>query len=140
MFYNFFIKFRPTETGVGGRVGGLKPPSTSPPHPPEILANFYFLWTEKKIVLKWKIVKNCKTHWNSSKFIDFYNIIIELNTRGGIYPVSNKLREIFFLFNRSLKIALHRTPLLLFSVETKKKSFRRIFRLSINLLPKTSLL
>ena len=57
-----------------------------------------------------------------------------------VYTVSNKLQEIFSLFNRSLNLALHRAPLLLFSVEKKKKSFRRIFRLPINLLPKTSLL
>ena len=54
-----------------------------------------------------------------------------------VYPGSNKLREIFCLFNRSLNLALHRALLLLFSVETKK---RRTFRLPINLLPKTSLL
>ena len=38
----------------------------------------------KKIVLNWKIVENYKTRWNSSKFADIYNIIIELNTRDGI--------------------------------------------------------
>ena len=55
-------------------------------------------------MLKWKIVQNYKTSWNSSKFIDIYNIIIELNIRDDIlYPVSNELREIFsFLIVHSL--------------------------------------
>ena len=51
-------------------LGGLKP------H--QIIAKFYL------IALKWKIVQNYKMSWNSSKFIDIYNIIIELNTRDGI--------------------------------------------------------
>ena len=38
----------------------------------------------KKIVLKWKIEQNFKISWNSSKFIDIYNIIIELNARDGV--------------------------------------------------------
>ena len=42
------------------------------------------LWTEKKIVSKWKIVQNYKTSWNFSNFIDIYSIIIELSTRDGI--------------------------------------------------------
>ena len=40
-----------------------------------------------------------------------------------VYTVSNKLQEIFSLFNRSLNLALHRAPLLLFSVEKKKNHF-----------------
>ena len=44
-------------------------------------SNFYEL---KKIVLKEKIVKNFKTIWNFSKFVDIYNMIIELNTRDWI--------------------------------------------------------
>ena len=35
----------------------------------------------KEIVLQWKIVQNYKTSWNSSKFIDIYNIIIVLDTK-----------------------------------------------------------
>ena len=48
-----------------------------------------------RLVLKWKIAQNYKTSSSSLKFIDIYNIIIELNTRDSIYPVSNELREIF---------------------------------------------
>ena len=59
---------------------------------------------------------------------------------GMVYPVSNELREIFFIFNHSLNLAPQRTQLLLVSVETKKKSFQIIFRLPINPLPKTSIL
>ena len=37
-----------------------------------------------------------ETSWNSSKFIDMYNIIIELNIRDDILdPLSNELQEIF---------------------------------------------
>ena len=50
----------------------------------------------KKIVLKWKIVQSYKTSWNSSKFIDIYNIIIDLDTRDGILSVMNSDR--FSLF------------------------------------------
>ena len=43
-----------------------------------------------------KIVENYKTSWNSSKLIDIYNIIVELDARDDIlYPVGNELREIF---------------------------------------------
>ena len=55
-------------------------------------------------MLKSKIVQNYKTSWNSSKFIDIYNIIIELNTRNDIlYTVSIELQGIFsFLIVDSL--------------------------------------
>ena len=59
---------------------------------PQIFANFYFWWIEKKIVLKWKIVQNYKTSWNSSKFIDIYNIAIDLDTRDGVLSVMNPER------------------------------------------------
>ena len=71
-------------------------------------------------MLKWKIVQSYKTSWNSSKFIDIYNIIIDRDTRDGIlffYPV---FILDFPIFNRSLTMALYRTPPMLFSVETKK--------------------
>ena len=41
----------------------------------------------KKIELKWKIVQNYITSWNSSKFIDIYNIIIDLDMRDDILSV-----------------------------------------------------
>ena len=72
MFYNFFIKFRPTETegagGGGGGGGGAYPPAPPPP-PPEILANFYFLWTEKKNSVK---VKNSEKLQNLLKLFKIY--------------------------------------------------------------------
>ena len=46
----------------------------------------------KKIMLKSKIVHNYKTSWNFSKFIDIYNIIIDLGTRDGILIVINSER------------------------------------------------
>ena len=53
-------------------------------------------------MLKWNIVQNYKTSWNSSKFIDIYNIIIELIPEM-VYPVSNELRDIFsFLIVHSI--------------------------------------
>ena len=52
----------------------------------------------KEIVLKWKIVQNYKTSWNSSKFIDIYNIIIELNTRDDICILSAMNCERFYYF------------------------------------------
>ena len=55
----------------------------------QIFANFDFWWTEKKIVLKWKIVQNYKSSWNSSKFIGIYNIVINLDTRDNILSVMN---------------------------------------------------
>ena len=66
-------------------------------------------------------------------------MIIELSTRDGI-PYQYYIATDFLIFNHSLNLALQRTPLLLFSVETKKKSFERIFRLPTNLLSKTSIL
>ena len=53
---------------------------------PQIFDKFYFLKIEKK-VLKWKIIQNYKTSRNSSKFIDIYNIIIDLDMRDGILSV-----------------------------------------------------
>ena len=62
---------------------------------PQIFGKFYFLWIERNSV-KVKIVENYKTSWNSSKLIDIYNIIVELDARDDIlYPVGNELREIF---------------------------------------------
>ena len=56
-----------------------------PPHPhPQIFAKFNFLWTEKENSVKVKNSTNYKTSWNSSKFVDIYNMIIELNARDGI--------------------------------------------------------
>ena len=43
-------------------------------------------------MLQWKIVQNYKPSWSSSKFIDIYNIIIDLNTRDGILSVMNSER------------------------------------------------
>ena len=40
--------------------------------------------------------KSYKTSWNSSKFIDIYNIIIDLDTRDGILPVMNSERFSYF--------------------------------------------
>ena len=51
--------------------------------PQNFLMNSIF-YELKGIVLKQKIVQNYKTSWNSSKFIDIYNIVIELDTRTGI--------------------------------------------------------
>ena len=59
---------------------------------------------------------NYKTSWNFSKFIDIYNIITDLDTRDGI----------LIIFNHSLIAALHKTPPMLFSVETKKKYYKTI--------------
>ena len=83
---------------------------------------FYF-YESKKIVLKWKIVQSYKTSWNPSKFIDIYNITIELDSRDGLSCQYGTVRE-FLIFNRSLNLALHRTPPFLFSVETKKNHFK----------------
>ena len=69
--------------------------------PPRVLLNSIFSEL-KEIVLKWKIVQNYKTSWNSSKFIDIYNIIIELNTRDDICILSAmNLQEIllFLIFH-----------------------------------------
>ena len=57
--------------------------------PPRFLLTSIFD-ESKKIVLKWKIVQSYKTSWNSSKFIDIYNIIIPLDTRDGILSVMIK--------------------------------------------------
>ena len=81
-FYKQSIKHatkdRPVETGGGlGRATAL--PS------PRFLLNSAF-HKLKKIELKWKIVQNYKTSWNSSKFIDIYKII-GLDTRDGILSV-----------------------------------------------------
>ena len=78
--------------GGGGGAGGTEATPPPPPPPTRFLLNSIF-YELKKIVLKWKVVQNYKTCWNSSKFIDVYNIIIELNSRDQ-YPVSNELREI----------------------------------------------
>ena len=61
--------------------GGQKPRTLAPLPRFLLISIFYEM---KKIVLNWKIVENYKTRWNSSKFADIYNIIIELNTRDGI--------------------------------------------------------
>ena len=71
------------------------------------------------MVLKSKIVQNYKTSPNFLKFIDIYNIIIDLNTRDGILSVMNSEVN-FFIFNHSLTISLQRTPPMLFRVEIKK--------------------
>ena len=60
---------------------------------------------EKNIVQS-TMVQNYKTRWNFSKFIDIYDIIIDLDTRDGI----------LIIFNHSLTVALHKAPLMLFSV------------------------
>ena len=57
----------------------------------QIFAKFYFSWL-KKIVLKSKIVQNYKTSWDFSKFIDIYNIIIDLDTTDGILIVKDSDR------------------------------------------------
>ena len=72
----------------------------------QIFAKFYFSWL-KKLVLKSKIVQNYKTSWDFSKFIDIYNIIIDLDTTDGILIVKDPID--FLIFNYSLTVALHRT-------------------------------
>ena len=84
------IKYRPIERGPGG-----------PAAPPRFLLTSIFDKL-KKTVLKQKIVQSYKTSWNSSKFIDIYNIIIDLDTRGGILPVMNSKRFFSFLTVHSL--------------------------------------
>ena len=69
---------RPVETGGAGE--GLQSP--------RYLLNSIF-YELKKNVLKRKIVQNYKASQNSSKFIDIYNIIIELNIRWYILSVMN---------------------------------------------------
>ena len=49
-----------------------------------------------------------------AKFVDIYNIITDLNAGD------------FLIFNCSPTAALHRTPPMLFSVETKKSLFKNI--------------
>ena len=56
---------------------------------------------EKNIVQS-TMVQNYKTRWNFSKFIDIYDIIIDLDTRDGI----------LIIFNHSLTVALHEAPLM----------------------------
>ena len=92
---------RPVETGGGvGGGGGEKEGLSSP----RSLRNS-ILYELKEIMLKWKIVQNYKTSWNSSKFIDICNIINDLDTRDDIlYPVSNELQEIFS-FSLSLSLS-----------------------------------
>ena len=77
-------------------------------------------------MLKSKIVHNYKTSWNFSKFIDIYNIIIDLGTRDGILIVINS-RD-FLFFNHSLTVVLHRTPPMLISGESKKdkKNYKEV--------------
>ena len=72
--------YRPVETGGHG---GLQPPSF-------LLSSIFDKL--KKTVLKWKIVQNYKTSWNSSKFIDISNIIIDLDTRDDNLSVMNPKR------------------------------------------------
>ena len=61
--------------------------SCSPPH---LRFSLTSIFDElKKIVLEWKIVQSYKTSWSSIKFIDIYNIIIDLNTRDVILSVMN---------------------------------------------------
>ena len=74
--------FRPVETGGAGVQLQLPLP------PPRFLLTSIF--DEPKI--KWKIAQSYKTSWNSSKFIDIYYIIIDLDTRDGILPVMNSER------------------------------------------------
>ena len=62
---------------------------------PQIFANFYFGELKKNSV-KGKIVQNYKTTRNSSKFIDIYKIIIDLDTRDSILPVMNSERYSHF--------------------------------------------
>ena len=50
-------------------------------------------------------------------------MIIELSTRDGI-PYQYYIATDFLIFNHSLNLALQRTPLLLFSVETKKNHLK----------------
>ena len=68
---------------VGGGVGGCSPLRFL------LIPIFDEL---KKIVLQWKIVQNYKNSWNSSKSIDIYNIITDLNTRDDILSVMNSER------------------------------------------------
>ena len=56
--------------------------------PPRYLPNSIF-YELKNLVLKRKIVHNYKASWNSSKFIDIYNIVIELDIRWYILSVMN---------------------------------------------------
>ena len=84
----FFVYWynRPVETDGAGR-GGC---STSL----RFLLNFIFDEL-KKIVLKWKLVQNRKTGWNSSKFIDFAIDIVTWNnnSRGKCGRFSEKYRK-----------------------------------------------
>ena len=52
------------------------------------------------------MVKNYKTSWNFSNFIDIYDIIIDLDNRDGI----------LIIFSHSLTAALHKAPFMLFSI------------------------
>ena len=70
------------------------------------------------------MVQNYKTSC-SSKFIDIYNIIIELDTRVGISCQSEIVRY-FLIFNRSHTLAPKQTLPLLLSVETKKNYFEKV--------------
>ena len=64
---------------TGGPGGGC---SSSPPL---IFVKFCFLWIEKNSAKVKNSTKNYKVSWNSSKSIDIYNIIIELDTKDGIF-------------------------------------------------------
>ena len=59
-------------------------------------------------------VKNSTRLDDFSKFVDIYNIIIDLDARD------------FLIFNYSFTVTLYRTPPMLFSVDTKKFLFKNI--------------
>ena len=65
------------------------------------------------------MVQNYKTSWNSSNFIDIYNILIYLHTKDDIL-CQQWIPSDFLIFNRSRTRALHRTPPMLLSVETRE--------------------
>ena len=71
------VIYRPIETGrVARRASALQ-------------WLLLFLFHElKKIAWKWKIMQNYKTNWNSSKIVDIYKILIELQ-RWHILSVMN---------------------------------------------------
>ena len=84
--YKIYWYNKPVETDGAGREGC----STSP----RFLLNSIFDEL-KKIVLKWKMVQNRKTGWNSSKFIDFVIDVVTWNnnSRGKCGRFSEKYRK-----------------------------------------------
>ena len=77
----------------------------------QIFANFCLFLMNWKNSVK---VKNSTKLDKFAKFVDIYNIITDLNAGD------------FLIFNCSPTAALHRTPPMLFSVETKKSLFKDI--------------